>query len=146
MHRRTFLTFSTALLGLAALPLRAWAALWNAPAFQANKLADAMHVLGADIVKPSEQVTIIAPDKAENGAVVQVQIRSALANTQSIALLVEKNPTVLIAQFDFMPGSVPEVITRIKMAETSDVIALVKADGGFYVSKKLVEVLENGCG
>lgn len=146
MHRRNFLRFSTALLGVALFPLRTWAALWNAPAFQASKLSDALRVLGADATTATDQVTITAPDKAENGAVVQVQIRSALPNTQSIAILVEHNPTALIAQFDFMPGSVPEIITRIKMAETSDVIALVQADGRYYVSKKLVEVLENGCG
>jgi sulfur-oxidizing protein SoxY len=59
---------------------------------------------------------------------------------------VEKNPTVLIAQFDLMPGTVADIITRIKMAETSDVVALVQAGGEFYMSKKLVEVMENGCG
>ena len=78
--------------------------------------------------------------------VVQVQVRSHLANTQSIAILVEKNPTALIAQFDFVSGVVPDVITRIKMAETSDVTAVIQADGQYYFSKKLVEVMENGCG
>lgn len=146
MNRRQFLSFSSALLALVALPLRALAAVWNEPAFQSNQLQQAMQLLGAKQAKSSDLITIIAPDKAENGAVVQVQIRSAIANTQSIALLVEKNPTVLIAQFDLMPGTVADIITRIKMAETSDVVALVQAGGEFYMSKKLVEVMENGCG
>ena len=146
MHRRQFLTWTGAYIALAALPIKAWSAVWNTPAFQSSKLDEAMHLLGVAKPMPSDKIVMTAPDKAENGAVVQVQVRSHLANTQSIAILVEKNPTALIAQFDFVSGVVPDVITRIKMAETSDVTAVIQADGQYFFSKKLVEVMENGCG
>lgn len=146
VNRRQFFKFSTALLALCAMPARLLAAGWNAPAFESTQLAQALKLLGASQANLSHQIQIAAPEKAENGAVVQVQVHSSLANTESIALLVEKNPTALIAQFDFQPGTLPDVITRIKMAETSNVIALVKAQGQFYYQQKQVEVMENGCG
>ncbi len=146
MRRRQFLIWTGALIGLATLPVKALSATWNSLAFQSTQLDDAMNLLGAVNPLTSDRIEITAPEKAENGAVVQVKIRSNLENTQSIAILVEKNPTALIAQFELMSGVAPEVITRIKMAESSDLIALIQAGGSYYFSKKFVEVMENGCG
>ncbi|HQZ04148.1 MAG TPA: thiosulfate oxidation carrier protein SoxY [Thauera sp.] len=36
--------------------------------------------------------------------------------------------------------------TRVKMGQTSDVYAVVKADGKFYMSKKEIKVTLGGCG
>jgi len=38
------------------------------------------------------------------------------------------------------------VQTRVKMGQTSDVYAVVKADGKFYMAKKEVKVTLGGCG
>jgi sulfur-oxidizing protein SoxY len=83
---------------------------------------------------------------AENGAVVPVGIRSALANTQMMALLVEKNPSALAGAYDILEGAEADVNMRIKMGQTSDVFAVVKADGKFYVAKKEIKVTLGGCG
>jgi sulfur-oxidizing protein SoxY len=145
-QRRRFIKFLIGAASLALIPMRALAAAWNAPAFQATQIEEALAGLGLGRLNASSLITVIAPDKAENGAVVQIEITSNIPNTESIAILVDKNPTSLIAYFKFSQGADPFVVTRIKMAETSDVQAVIKADNQYFVAKKRVEVLENGCG
>ena len=79
---------------------------------------------------------LLAPDIAENGAVVPIGIASAIPKTESIAILVEKNPNMLAAVFDIPAGTEPKLTTRIKMGQTSNVYALVKADGKYYVARR----------
>jgi sulfur-oxidizing protein SoxY len=97
-------------------------------------------------VSLSSDIQIIAPDKAENGAVVQIEVTSRILKTESIAIFVENNPTALIANFEFGEGAEGFVVTRIKMAETSDVIAVIRSGNRYFSAKKRVEVFENGCG
>ena len=150
MHRRKFLVLLTGVFTAAMLPLSALAAAynkaWNKAAFEATKLAEATKNLNIDAETPSKDIEIIAPDRAENGSVVQIEITSNIANTDSITVLVEHNPTPLIGTFTFGNDALPFVITRIKMAEDSDVKVVVKADGKYFSSSKKVIVLENGCG
>lgn len=148
MQRRNFVL---SLLSLVILtPISALAAAlnqsWNKAAFETAKLSEATKNLAINNETTSQEIQIIAPDRAENGAIVQVEIKSNIANTESIAILVEKNPTPLIATFAFSNGAEPFVVTRIKMAETSDIKVIVKADGQYFTNTKNVVVLENGCG
>ncbi len=144
MQRRNFLLglFSFAILA----PMQALAAAWNKAAFEAEKLGDASKNLNISNETVSHDIQIIAPDRAENGAIVQVEIKSNIPNTESITILVENNPTPLIALFKFSHGAEAFVVTRIKMAETSDVKAVVKAGNRYFANSKNVVVLENGCG
>jgi sulfur-oxidizing protein SoxY len=146
MQRRDFVKMLFAVSALALVPVRAFAAMWNVNAFESTKLNSVLNGLGITEIKASKQITIIAPDKAENGAVVQIEVRSEIANTESLAILVENNPTPLIAHFVFSEGADAYIVTRIKMAETSDVEAIVKVGNQYFSAKKRVEVLENGCG
>ncbi len=147
--RRRFLHLS-GLLGLAvsalALAPRLAFAAWNRAAFETKALADAYKVLGIESPTASGDVLLNVPEIAENGAVVPVEAISKIPNTTQISFLVEKNPTTLTAQFDFGPEMLPEISTRLKMAETSNVIALVKADGKFYTASKEIKVTLGGCG
>jgi sulfur-oxidizing protein SoxY len=103
--------------------------------------------MGGGSVTPSKDITFVStPDIAENGAVVPVGIASALPKTESIAILIEKNPTLLAAVFDLPPGTDPAISTRVKMAQTSNVYAFVKADGKYYVASKEIKVTIGGCG
>ena len=119
---------------------------WNQAAFAGKTLRDALQALGAQNPAASNAVLIKAPEIAENGAVVPVAIESKLPGTQSITLLIEKNPLPLAASFDIPAGTEPSVSTRVKMGESSDVYALVKADGKFYFAKKEVKITIGGCG
>jgi sulfur-oxidizing protein SoxY len=119
---------------------------WNKAAFESKALNDAYAALGAHGPTDSPEVQLIASEIAENGAVVPVQAISGLNNTTQIAFLVEKNPNALSALFMIGPDMVPDVTLRLKMAETSKVIALVKADGKFYTASKEIKVTVGGCG
>jgi sulfur-oxidizing protein SoxY len=146
MRRREFMVaFLSGVGTMLLMPLQALAAAWNREAFEATKLPEALKGLQAYDQLASDQIQIIAPERAENGAVVQVEVVSRIPNTEAIALLVDKNPTPLIANFMFSNGAEPYVVTRIKMAESSDVHAIVKAGDRYYEAKRYVEVLENGC-
>ncbi|WP_047552336.1 thiosulfate oxidation carrier protein SoxY [Methylotenera sp. G11] len=144
MQRRNFLLGVAAFIAL--MPARVLAALWNKAAFESVRLDDASRKLDINTEIPSADIQIIAPDRAENGAIVQVEVKSAIANTEAIAIFVEKNPTPLIANFIFSNGAEPYVVTRIKMAETSDIKIVVKAGERYFTAAKNVVVLENGCG
>ena len=146
MQRRKFIKALFAASALAFLPIKALAAMWNTPAFQASKLEEAFAALQMRNISLSNDIQVVAPDKAENGAVVQIEITSLIPNTESIAIFVEQNPTALIANFEFGEGADAFVVTRIKMAETSDVQAVIKSGNRYFSAKKRVEVLENGCG
>ena len=139
----------TAIIGLMAatgLISQAEAAEWNKVAFDAKSLDDVLKSLGGSSADKSSAITINAPDIAENGAVVPVGVTTTLPNTQQIAILVEKNPSALAAQFLMTADTEPFVASRVKMAQTSNVHALVKAGGKWYVTTKEVKVTLGGCG
>ena len=115
-------------------------------AFEVKTLPDALKALGAQNPASSDAIQIKAPEIAENGAVVPIGVESRLPGTQSITLLVEKNPQPLTASFDIPAGTEPSIATRVKMGESSDVYALVKADGKFYMAKKEIKITLGGCG
>jgi len=143
--RRGGLLGLIAAFGSAIAPRFALAA-WNKAAFEGKTLADTYKSMGVDGANESGEVQLIASDIAENGAVVPVQAVSKIPNTTQISFLVEKNPNMLAAQFEIGPDMVPDVTTRIKMGQTSNVIALVKADGKFYTAAKEIKVTLGGCG
>ena len=128
------------------LPVNAFAADWNKAAFDAKNMNDVLKAMGGSTAEKSGDIVITAPDIAENGAVVPVAVASKIANTQSISILVEKNPSSLAAEFDILPGTEANVGTRVKMGQRSNVHAVVKAGGKYYVATKEIKVTLGGCG
>src|SRR5204862_4299215 len=109
--------------------------------------ADARNALGAlEAVQSTDIAFVQTPEIAENGAVVPIGITSRIPRTDSIAILIEKNPNPLAAVFDIPAGTEPAISTRVKMAKTSNIYALVKADGKYFVAIKEVKVTLGGCG
>jgi len=121
-------------------------AAWNKDAFGQKTLADALKSIGAAVAADSNDIVIDAPQIAENGAVVPVEITSNVPNTKSIVVLVEKNPFPLVAKFDFLEGAVPFVKVNVKMGESSNVRVLAEAGGKYYAALKEVKVTIGGCG
>jgi sulfur-oxidizing protein SoxY len=126
-------------------PTQALAA-WNKDAFEAKNVGDAMKGLGISGPADSKDITIKAPDIAENGAVVPVEVTSGIAGTTGIAIIAEKNGTPLIGDFALSGGTQGYISTRIKMGQTSLVRAVVKAGGKSYTAAKEVKVTIGGCG
>jgi sulfur-oxidizing protein SoxY len=151
--RRTFLkgTLAGSAIGVAVgaglLSPRAVLAAWPKQAFQAKSAADALSaVYGMSGAPVSGEVSIKAPDIAENGAVVPITVQTGLDGVQSISVIAEKNPVPLIATYEMGPSTEGYVSMRIKMGKTSDVIAVVKANGKLYEARKAVKVTIGGCG
>ena len=127
-------------------PGAALAADWNQKAFEAKNVKDALDALGAGNPASSNDIVMIAPEIAENGAVVPIAATSKIPGTESITILIAKNPTALAASFDIPSGTEAAVSTRVKLAQTTDVHILVKAQGKYYMTKKEVKVTIGGCG
>jgi sulfur-oxidizing protein SoxY len=125
---------------------QAIAAVWNKTGFESKVTADALKTLGVSGAAPNKDIVITAPDIAENGAQVPVTVTSKIPNTQSISVIADKNPFPLTSTFDFSNGAEGYVSTKIKMGQTSNVIAVVKADGKFFTASKEVKVTIGGCG
>ena len=148
--RRTFLqstgAIAAALVAGLVKPVSLWAAAWNKPAFEARALADALKGIGASDATPSSDILIKAPDLAENGARVQIEVTSKIPGTRTMAIIAEKNPFPLVASFEFANGAEGFISTYIKMGESANVRAVVNAEGKIYTAAKEVRVTIGGCG
>ena len=127
-------------------PIASLAAAWNKEAFAAKSAPDALKSLGASGAAASKDIVIEAPQIAENGAVVPIEIASNIPGTRSISVLIEKNPFPLTARFDFMEGALPFVKLNVKMGETSDVRVVAEAGGKHYFATREIKVTIGGCG
>ena len=154
MNRREVLKTSG---GTVALALAASAGLlnatavsaqaWNKAAFEVKSLNEVVKAMGGTAATESKDISFVnAPDIAENGAVVPIGATSKIPKTESISILVEKNPNALSASFMIPDGTEPTVSTRVKMSQTSNVYALVKAEGKYFYAMKEVKVTLGGCG
>jgi sulfur-oxidizing protein SoxY len=115
-------------------------------AFEAKTVNYALNGMGVSSPADSKDITIKAPDIAENGAVVPVEVTSGIAGTTSIAIIAEKNGTPLVGNFNLSNGAEGFISTRIKMGKTSLVRAVVMAGGKSYTAAKEVKVTIGGCG
>jgi sulfur-oxidizing protein SoxY len=115
-------------------------------AFKAKSDADAIKSLYGKTAEPSDKVKLDAPEIAENGAVVPISVSSSLADVTSISILVADNPNALAASYKIPAGTLPSVANRLKMAKTTNVIAIVEAGGKLYSATKEVKVTVGGCG
>jgi len=115
-------------------------------AFKQKNSDDAIKALYGKAAEASDKIKLDAPEIAENGAVVPVAVSSTLPDVTSISILVAENPNALIASYRIPAGTIPNVANRIKMAKTSNVIAVVEAGGKLYSASKEVKVTVGGCG
>jgi sulfur-oxidizing protein SoxY len=147
LKRRVLLQASAVMGLLAAAPRWLFAAAWPKDAFGASSAEAALaSLLGGQSVQPSDQIELQAPEIAENGAVVPISVNTTLDQVESISIVVEKNPRPLAASFEIPQGTLPDVAARIKMGETSDVIAVVKTANGTFSTRRTVKVTIGGCG
>jgi sulfur-oxidizing protein SoxY len=151
--RRNFLRLAGAAGTVAAAAIaglirsgQAVAQAWNKAGFESKAVADVLKSLGATGAAESRDIVITAPDIAENGAVVPVEVVSRIPGTEVISIIAEKNPFPLAAIVEISNGGEPYTYVRIKMGETANVRAVVKAGGRFYTAAKEVKVTVGGCG
>jgi sulfur-oxidizing protein SoxY len=115
-------------------------------AFKQKSDADAIKALYGKTAETSDKIKLDAPEIAENGAVVPIAVTSSLSDISSISILVSENPNALAASYRIPAGTMPSIANRIKMAKTTNVIAIVEAGGKLYSTSKEVKVTVGGCG
>jgi sulfur-oxidizing protein SoxY len=122
-------------------------AAWPADNFKETQLNDTLQqVFGDQKFIETNQIQVKLPKIAENGAVVPIIITSNLEKVETFTILAEKNPAPLVAQFTLANETEAYVSARIKMAETSDIIVIAKADDIYYSKRIAVKVTIGGCG
>lgn len=121
-------------------------AAWNKAAFDAKSVDDALQGVGLSGATESDDIKIKAPDIAENGAVVPITVSAGMDGAQAIAILASGNNVPLTSNYVLGNGAEIFVSTRVKMAKTGDVVAVVKAGDKVYMNKKEVKVTIGGCG
>ncbi|HEX7156795.1 MAG TPA: thiosulfate oxidation carrier protein SoxY [Burkholderiaceae bacterium] len=114
--------------------------------FDARSVGEALSAAGFGGAASAADVELEAPEIAENGAVVPIRVSTGLPRVDRIAILVEKNPTILSAVFVLPEGTEPSIATRVKMAETCRVIVALRSDGKVYIVSKEIKVTLGGCG
>lgn len=127
-------------------PVAVLAANWNKQAFTSKTPVDAMKNLGAPSAEASSAISIEAPEIAENGAVVPIEVTSKIPGTTSLAVIIEENPYPLAAKFDFMEGALPFAKLNAKMGKTSHVRVVATAGGKHYAASREIKVTIGGCG
>ena len=141
--------------GLGALPIatavslfpRNSLAAWPSEAFQSETLGQAQSMLFDDLpAEPSELLSIEAPDIAENGRVVPIELRVELPNPRSVTLFSRENPFPLLARAHFSAAVAPKVSFRVKLGQSTELIAIAEADGSLFSATRNVKVTAGGCG
>ena len=129
------------------IPTSVLAADWNKNAFSARNVNDALKAYGSANAADSRDITINAPEIAENGAKVEVEITSNIANTRSLAIFADKNPMPMCSTIEFSGPVLPYVRAQLKLSETTRIRAVAKtSDGKSYVAFREIKVTLGGCG
>jgi sulfur-oxidizing protein SoxY len=143
--RRELLQVAGAILLGCSLPHGDAQATAEESAFAAGSLADLLRSLGGQPTA-GPGISLVVPDLVENGAVVPVEVTSHLPGAQSIYLISESNPFPLVARLDFPEGTVPYVATRIKVAQSCNIYAVVRTGDQLVWTSKATQVTIGGCG
>lgn len=147
LTRRKVLKFSSlsALLATLAPAMKASFAEWSEASFGNTEYDASLKAVIGDNATQEGGVVIDAPEIASNGATVPITISSDLENIKSISVLIENNPRPYISTFYMNDKLAPSVSVRVKMRETSNVVAIVETDSGHFMAKQSVKVTAGGC-
>ncbi|WP_018936458.1 thiosulfate oxidation carrier protein SoxY [Thioalkalivibrio sp. ALJ24] len=120
---------------------------WSADMFDSEGVENSLNaVAGTTDIQESDDIELSAPEIAENGAVVPVSVHAHMDNVEEIAIMAEANNRSLASRYVFSSAATPKAGQRMRLVDTSDVIAAVKADGNWYMTSRNVEVTVGGCG
>jgi len=120
----------------------------ESPIFKNKKLGTAVsRIVGKASIQKSTKVTILSAPIAEDGVEVGIGVRATgLKNVQSITIFAADNSQPLLARFKIPAGTTAFVKSRVKLRQSTRIIALIKADGKYYTASKEVKITKGGCG
>jgi sulfur-oxidizing protein SoxY len=145
LGRRQFLR---AVLGVALVGAirSAWASEpRNTNAFNGRSVESALGALDLPAAEESTLIGIDAPDVAENGANVPVEVTVRVPGVERVLVVGERNVFPLLADYRFGPGVLPWFEVKVKLAETSHLRVFAVADGRVYTASRQVRVIVGGC-
>lgn len=148
LNRRNFLGLSLGALAMATVPARLSAENFRdskPKAWTATKVEEAMKEVFGTSATTEGGIELKAPDIAENGAVIPVDISTNLKATK-IAVFQDANPESTVAVFSIPENAVIDYGFRIKMAKTGTVTVVAEVDGKLNAVSKLIKVTIGGCG
>ncbi len=137
LTRRNALAFGSAALAAYGLGV--------APAF-ASLTDDEIAKITGGADTPAGDLSITAPEIAENGNTVPIEVSAPGA--AMVAVFADGNPVPNVATFNFGPlNPTRTAATRIRLAKTQNVVAIAKMeDGSFQRASAEVKVTIGGCG
>ncbi len=138
LTRRDAMLLGLGAVAATALPMPALA--------EANLMDDAIAAFTGGAAVKDGGVDIDAPEIAENGNTVPIEVGAEGAT--DILILADGNPSPGVATFHFGALAAASVAsTRIRLAKTQNVVAVAKlADGSFAKAERAVKVTIGGCG
>lgn len=123
------------------------------PALAKNDYEDIIKQFTGGKTAADGRVKLDLPEIAENGNTVPITVSVESPMTEQsyvtdVLIVADENPRGGVATFHFTPMSgVAEANTRIRLANTQNIVAVAKMnDGSFFTAKKLVKVTIGGCG
>ena len=128
------------------LPTRSWAARLPADPFAARSLDAVLALLEASQSAYTDAILLQAPEVAENGASVPIQLESLLPDTRALVLIAEHNPYPLTLRAHFGPGTRPRLHTRLRLAESTRLRVLAYTAQGVFTLLRPIKVIAGGCG
>jgi sulfur-oxidizing protein SoxY len=149
LHRRELLTLA---LGASAVGF-VWSVLPRPALAAKNDAAELIKKFTGGRPASEARVRLDLPEIAENGNTVPMTISVESPMTEEsyvtdVLVVADGNPRGGVVTFHFSPASgIAEVNTRIRLAETQNVIAVAKMnDGSVFTASKQVKVTIGGCG
>jgi sulfur-oxidizing protein SoxY len=122
------------------------------PALALNDYADQIKKFTGGKTPVGGRVRLELPELAENGNTVPLSVAvegpsAGGAHVEEILVVAPANPNARVIRFRFSPASVPEASTRIRLAETQNVMAVARlSDGTFLRATRQIKVTIGGCG
>ena len=137
--------FFPAFCSLLALPFRGWAN-WNQNAFHSRHYQKALESLyGSKVLEKTNNIKILAPDVAENGASVPITVSTSIKGIETLSIFIENNPLPLIASYNLRQYAIPNFSVRVKIAKSSPIHVVVRSQGKLLSFSKKIHVSVGGC-
>lgn len=120
------------------------------PALAREELQNLLADLSSADTEAVDWVAIDMPTLADNPGAVPITVSVDAPGglrCEEILLVAPNNPRPAVCRFVFSTHAVPEVSTRIRLAETQDVRVYARmSDGSVVSNSKAVTVVGGGCG
>ena len=112
-------------------------------ALAAKDVDSALKALGVPKPGPGKRILLDVPEIIDEKASLVIKVKSAIPNSDWIAILIDKNLPPFVGQYD-LAAKATSIEVKTKLTQTSTITAIVRADGKYYRVDKEVKVAVAG--